>query len=159
MGRCVKPSWEESSLGGRIVLIQHVLLAIPIHLLSAVVMPESVFRIIERVCSNFLWGSNGGEPKWHWIHWSHLCYPVEEDGAGFRRLRDIYTAFSCKLWWAFRTGSSLWAQFMHGKYCTGLHPCQADVRPSASATWRRMVNVSRHVELSRLWLVHKGPCM
>ena len=43
--------------GGRITLVRHVLSAIPIHLLSAAVMPKAVFRVIERVCSNFLWGS------------------------------------------------------------------------------------------------------
>ena len=60
-------------------------------------IPSSVFNTIEQVCSNFLWGSTPEESKFHWIRWTQLCYPVEESGVGFRRLRDVYTAFSCKL--------------------------------------------------------------
>ncbi|XP_071939207.1 uncharacterized protein [Coffea arabica] len=33
-----------------------------------------------------------------------------------------------------------------------------EIRVSASATWRQMVNISRQAELSMLWLIHKGPC-
>ena len=79
-------------------------------------------------------------------------------GVGFRQVREVYNAFSCKLWWCLRTGSSLWSQFMRAKYCNGIHPCQATIAPFASATWRRMVSVSRHVELSILWLVNEGEC-
>ncbi|XP_071939035.1 uncharacterized protein [Coffea arabica] len=135
--------WKSKFLssGGRLTLIKHVLSAIPIHLLSAAVMPKAVFRIIERACSNFLWGSSSEGFRYHWMGWSKLCLPPEEGGVGFRRLRDVYTAFSYKLWWQFRTGSSLWTTFMCAKYCRGLHPCQAERNPFASATWRRMQDV------------------
>ncbi|XP_071939205.1 uncharacterized protein [Coffea arabica] len=69
MGRVL--SWKSKFLssGEKIVLIKHVLSTIPLHLLSAAVMPEPVVHIIERACSNFLWGSRGGDPKRHWIRW------------------------------------------------------------------------------------------
>nr|XP_027103097.1 uncharacterized protein LOC113724387 [Coffea arabica] len=153
-------SWKSRflSLGGRIVRIKHVLIAIPMHLLSAAVMPKTIFRVIEKACSDFLWGRVGGDPNRHWIRWSQLCYPVKEGGVGFRKLRDIYTAFSYKLWWSFCTGSSLWAKFLHVKYCQEIHPCQAEIKATASTVWRRMINVHRHVELSIRWLIHRGPC-
>ncbi|XP_071912299.1 uncharacterized protein [Coffea arabica] len=56
----------------------------------------------------------------------------------------------------FRTSSSLWAAFMREKYCQGVHPCQVEFKPFASATWRRMLDVSRQVELSMLWLIQDG---
>nr|XP_027097552.1 uncharacterized protein LOC113717098 [Coffea arabica] len=121
-------------------------------------MPKAVFRIIERACANFLWGSSEEGFRYHWIGWNKLCFPPEEGGVGFRRLRDVYTAFSYKLWWQFRTGSSLWTTFMRAKYCWGIHPCQAERKLFASATWRRMQDVSRQVELSMLWLVQDGSC-
>ncbi|XP_027098892.2 uncharacterized protein [Coffea arabica] len=153
-------SWKSKflSAGGKMVLIKHVLSSMPVHLLSAAVIPTSIFKSIEQVCSNFLWGSTAEESKFHWIRWTQLCYPVEEGGVGFRRLRDVYTAFSCKLWWSFRTGTLLWAAFMHAKYCRMVHPGQAEMRLTDSAIWRRMLNVSRHVELSMVWLVNDGSC-
>ncbi|XP_071909537.1 uncharacterized protein [Coffea arabica] len=149
-------SWKSKFLssGERLILIKHVLSAIPVHLLSAAVMPKAVFRIIERVCANFLWGSSDEGLRYHWMGWRKLCLPLEEDGVGFRRLQDVYTAFSYKLWWQFRTESSLWTTFMHAKYCQKIHPCQAECKPLVSAIWRRMQDVSRQVELSMLWLGH-----
>ena len=53
-------SWKTKFLlsGGRITLIKHVLSAIPVHLLSTVVIPKAVFRAIERACADFLWGAS-----------------------------------------------------------------------------------------------------
>lgn len=101
LGRIV--SWKSKflSIGGRITLIRHVLSAIPVHLLSAVVIPQEVFKVLERVCAKFLWGVSEDGSKFHWVRWSHLCYPIEEGGVAFRRPRDVYAAFSCKLWWNF----------------------------------------------------------
>nr|XP_027099065.1 uncharacterized protein LOC113718354 [Coffea arabica] len=153
-------SWKSRmlSFGGKIVLIKHVLASMPLHLLSAAVIPNKVFRTIEKAFSTFLWGSSSEESKFHWIKWSQMCYPVNEGGVGFRRLKDIYKAFSFKLWWNFRKGLSLWAAFMKAKYCRLLHPCQVEIRTTDSALWRRMVNVSRQVELSMLWVVKNGAC-
>ncbi|XP_071917036.1 uncharacterized protein [Coffea arabica] len=117
-------SWKSKLLssGGKIVLIKHVLSAIPVHLLSAAVLPRLVFDILEKACSNFLWGSSPDKTKFHWIRWSQLCFQVEEGGVGFRRLEDVYTAFSCKLWWSFRTGVSVWVAFLRAKYRLLLRP-------------------------------------
>ena len=48
---------------------QHVLASIPIHLLSAAVLPNSIFTLIEKVCADFLWGSIAERSKFHWIRW------------------------------------------------------------------------------------------
>ncbi|XP_027060814.2 uncharacterized protein [Coffea arabica] len=153
-------SWKSRLLspGGKLILIKHVLASVPVHLLSAAVVPSSVFSMIEKVCANFLWGSMAEKSKFHWIRWSQLCYPVEEGGVGFRRLRDVYRAFSCKLWWGFRTGASLWASYMQAKYCREQHPCQVPLRVSVTATWRRMWYVSQQVELSMLWHINGDAC-
>ncbi|XP_027156511.1 uncharacterized protein LOC113757398 [Coffea eugenioides] len=153
-------SWRSKLLspGGRLVLIKHVLSSLPTHLLSAAVIPVATFKSIERICANFLWGTSTEQTKHHWILWSQLCYPVMEGGTGFRRVRDVYNAFSCKLWWGLRTGSSLWATFMRAKYCKWVHPYQVVSSQAASPTWRRMVNVSRQVELCMVWLLNDGTC-
>ena len=67
-------------------------------------------------------------------------------------------AFFLELWGAFRKGSSFWLEFMYGKYCNGIYPCPVEISLYASAIWRRMVNVSRQVELFILWLIHKENC-
>ena len=92
-------SWKSwlLSFRGKIVLIKHILYSIPIHLLGLGVMPKGVFKLFERDCANFLWGSSRASNKFHWLKWKDLCYPSEESGAGFRSISDTYRAFSCKL--------------------------------------------------------------
>ena len=48
--------------------------------------------------------------------------------------------------------------FIQQKYSRGVHPCQVELNPFSSATWRRILNVSRQVELSMLWLIQDGSC-
>ncbi|XP_071917209.1 uncharacterized protein [Coffea arabica] len=57
-----------------------------------------------------------------------------------------------------RKGLSLWATFMKANCCRHLHPCQVELRAMDSALWRRIVNVSRQVELSMLWVVKYRAC-
>lgn len=47
------------SPGGRLVLIKHVLSAIPIHVLAVMEPPQSVLNHIELLFSKFFWGEYG----------------------------------------------------------------------------------------------------
>lgn len=60
--------------------------------------------------SSFLWGSKEGQAKRVWRSWRGISFPTVENGVGVRSLRDIFAAFSLKLWWKYREGVSLWAQ-------------------------------------------------
>ena len=53
-------SWKNRllSVGGSVVLLKHVLFALPVHLLMAVSPPKSIFKEIEGRFSNFLWGES-----------------------------------------------------------------------------------------------------
>jgi hypothetical protein len=62
-------SWGKKyiSLGGRIVLINSVLNAIPIFFLSFLKMPVSVVKSVVRIQGNFLWGGVKGDKKMSWV--------------------------------------------------------------------------------------------
>nr|XP_027060692.1 uncharacterized protein LOC113687227 [Coffea arabica] len=131
--------WQKKLLsqGGRLILIKHVLSAIPTHVLAVMDPPSGVLKELERLMANFFWGQTELGPKHHWRSWKKLCYPVEEDGLGIRSFIDIQGAFSCKLWWQFRHSSSLWALFMRSRYSE-----DNGVLRGASRVWRRMLAVS-----------------
>lgn len=86
------------SVGGRAVLIKHVLQSQPVYLLAAMEPPKSIFLQIERYVSRFFWGTSEGKQRYHWSSWSKMCFPIEEGGTGFRRLKDIGEAFAMKRW-------------------------------------------------------------
>ena len=51
------------SAGGCLVLIKHVLAAIPLHSYAILEPPKSVMRQIERLMSHFFWGEVDGHKK------------------------------------------------------------------------------------------------
>nr|XP_016466901.1 PREDICTED: uncharacterized protein LOC107789578 [Nicotiana tabacum] len=114
-------SWQGKLLlvGGRAVLISHVLQSMPMHLLSAVNPPNYVINRLHKLFAQFFWSSSVGGTSRNWASWSILCMPVEEGGIGFRSLYDVAKALFSKLWWNFRTKPSLWSSFVCQKYCLG----------------------------------------
>ncbi|XP_019245221.1 PREDICTED: uncharacterized protein LOC109225083 [Nicotiana attenuata] len=110
------------SIGGRAVLITHVLQSMPIYLLSAVNPPAYVINRLHKIFAQFFWSDSVGTSNRHRASWNNLCLPCEEGGVGFRSLHDMATALFCKLWWNFRTKPSLWSSFMCQKYCKKLNP-------------------------------------
>ncbi|XP_060216505.1 uncharacterized protein LOC132643993 [Lycium barbarum] len=111
-------SWKGKllSFGGRAVLLQHVLQAMPMHLLAVVDPPSFVIDKLHKIFAQFYWSNNIGESGRHWAKWKKVCLPVQEGGLGFRSLGDISMALFAKLWWSFKTKPSLWSAFMSNKY-------------------------------------------
>jgi len=93
------------STGGRVVLIKHVLLAIPTHLLAALQPTKGTLDNIERYLARFFWSGKEEGGKHHWIAWRTLCLPFEEGGINIRRIGDVCNAFSYKQWWNLRTNN------------------------------------------------------
>lgn len=74
------------SMGARIVLIKSVLSSLPIYILSVSCPPRGVLHQIEKIFSNFLWGSSEYGSRRHWASREALCRPEEEGGFSFRVL-------------------------------------------------------------------------
>lgn len=77
-------SWRSKllSIGGRAILIKHVLQSQSLHLLAAMNPPKTVFKQIARQMARFYWGSTEDMHRYHWSSWLHMCFPVEECATG-----------------------------------------------------------------------------
>ncbi|OIT06788.1 putative ribonuclease h protein [Nicotiana attenuata] len=84
------------SIGGRAILIKHVLQSQPLHLLAAMVPPKTIFKQIEKYLARFYWGTTDGKQNYHWSSWANMCFSKEEGGIGLRRLTDVGLYFSMK---------------------------------------------------------------
>jgi hypothetical protein len=65
------------SLGGRIVLLNAVLNAIPIFYLSYLKIPILVWKKVRRIQRDFLWGGRRGRRRISWIKWETVCVVLE----------------------------------------------------------------------------------
>ncbi|XP_019225903.1 PREDICTED: uncharacterized protein LOC109207439 [Nicotiana attenuata] len=92
-------SWKGRllSIGGREILIAHVLESMPIHLLSAVNPPQYVIAKLHRIFARFFKSNSGNGKAKHWASWDTLCFPKDEGGAGFRSLHDVSEALFSKI--------------------------------------------------------------
>ncbi|CAI9115392.1 OLC1v1016291C1 [Oldenlandia corymbosa var. corymbosa] len=85
-------SWKNKFLssGGRLILLRHVLAAMPIHVLSAISPPPmSVLKEMEKRCQRFLWHGSNDEKRRHWRSWDRLALPISENGLGLHKVEKV----------------------------------------------------------------------
>ena len=63
------------SLAGRVTLAKSALASMPSYVMQTVELPNSVCSRIDRICRNFIWGSNESNRKVHLINWNKICSP------------------------------------------------------------------------------------
>ena len=84
-------AWENKflSMGGRIVLLNSVLSALPTYFFSFMKAPISVIQRLTQLQRNFLWGGKIGDDrrKIAWVAWEDICRPKQEGGLGVKNLK------------------------------------------------------------------------
>ncbi|KAL0289361.1 UNVERIFIED_CONTAM: hypothetical protein Sangu_2617500 [Sesamum angustifolium] len=61
-----------------------------------------------------------------------------------------------KLWWRFRGKSSLWSEYLHGRYCRNLHPTIVPYNRNNSLVWHRLYRIRDVVEPFIFWTSGEG---
>ncbi|KAG5612985.1 hypothetical protein H5410_024266 [Solanum commersonii] len=128
------------SYGGKYILISNVLQSMPIYLLSAMNPPKRVIEKLHKLFASFFWSKTYGEQGKYWVAWEDMCFPRAKGGVGFRFIHNVTKALFCKLWWNFRTSTSLWSSFMWSKYCKKFHPLM-----------KKMIHVRDEIEHDIWW--------
>ncbi|KAI3452547.1 hypothetical protein Pfo_009211 [Paulownia fortunei] len=153
-----KKRWEKSTLShrGRLALIKSTLSIMPIYLLQVLQPPKTVLHHIDQIMARFFWGTYGKNRRMHWVSWDKICQPINKEGLGVRKLNDMVQAFSLKLWWRFRSLSSLWALFMQQKYYGCLFPGAVKLSVHDSAIWKRMCKARQAAQDNIFWILGDG---
>jgi len=112
-------SWGSKyvSLGGRIVLLNSVLNAIPIFYLSYLKIPAKVVKEVIRIQRNFLWGGARGGRKICWVNWRRVCSPRRKGGLDVRDVRLVNLSLVAKWKWRLlQEETPLWKVVLREKY-------------------------------------------
>ena len=93
--------WKQKclSMGGRITLINSVLTALPIYLLSFFKVPKKVVNKLVSIQRNFLWGGGSEAAKIAWVKWDTVCLPKNKGGLGIKDLSKFNEALLGKRGW------------------------------------------------------------
>jgi hypothetical protein len=116
-------SWKNRfvSLGGRVILINSVLAAIPLFYLSFLKIPLKVWKKMVSIQRNFLWGGSCNKSKIAWVKWVDVCRPKEEGGLGVRDLRLMNISLLAKWRWRLLMSHDLlWKSVLEAKYGVGI---------------------------------------
>ncbi|KAK4396610.1 hypothetical protein Sango_1497600 [Sesamum angolense] len=90
------------------------------------------------------------------LHLLQACFSMAEGGLGVRSLADYVRAFSMKLWWRFRGKSSLWLEYLHGRYCRNLHPTIVLYNRNHSSVWHHLCRIRDVAEAFLFWTLGEG---
>ncbi|OIT30903.1 putative ribonuclease h protein, partial [Nicotiana attenuata] len=148
--------WQGKMLyvGGKAIIIKHILQSQAIHLFAAMVPPKTILNQMEKYFSNFFWGQREEKNNYHWSSWEKMCYPTDEGGLGFKRLQDICKAFNAKRWWRIRTEENIWSKFLTAKYCPRSNLVSKIWNPKDSSIWKSLMDIRPKVEPHILWKIN-----
>ena len=84
-------------MGGKLILIRHVLNSMPMYLLQVLKPPKAILIALGWIFNSFLWDKTQEAKRIHWTAWKRDCFPTNEGVLGVRSLGDMVKTFSCKL--------------------------------------------------------------
>lgn len=64
---------KQLSIGGRVVVLESVLYALPLYFLSFFKAPTSIISKLESLFKQFMWGGCEGVRKINWVKWEKVC--------------------------------------------------------------------------------------
>ncbi|MQL86618.1 hypothetical protein Taro_019165 [Colocasia esculenta] len=140
-------TWKSGFLssGGHLVLIRHVLSALPIYTMSSQAIPTTVINTFHRLLANFFWGSYDGSPKKHWVSWDIISQPKDSGGLGVLNLSQMQLALKTKMLWRAISGTSFWGNFFQAKHLYHSHHSTASFHLLSAADRKLWQHASRLV--------------
>ena len=111
--------WKQRalSMAAKVTLINSVLTALPIFLLSFFRIPQKVAHKVRSLQRNFLWGGSQDLTKIAWVKWRDICLPKELGGLGIKDISSFNAALLGRWLWALAsTQDQLWARILISKY-------------------------------------------
>ena len=147
--KLAKWAQKNISMAGKVTLINSVLNALPIYLLSFFKIPQKVVKKLISLQRNFLWGGDIDQKKIPWVKWTDLCLPKADGGLGIKDISKFNSALMGRWLWAFASDQQqLWARVITSKYGGWSDLQNARDKRGYSHWWRDIRNLYHQLDCS-----------
>ncbi|CAL1367519.1 unnamed protein product [Linum trigynum] len=141
-------SWQAKSISyaGRIELVGAVLYSITQFWMSIFLLPKSLIKEVEKICSHFVWGVGSGMKLRANVAWQKLAYPKKEGGLGFRDMYSWNRACMIRhIWLILLQEGSIWVAWVI-RYKLKGRDLWSYTCTSASWNWKKLLKLRSKVE-------------
>ena len=130
------------SFAGRLQLLRTVIFGIINFWCSAFMLPKGCIKIIESLCSRFLWSGNIERRGIAKVAWSTVCLPKQEGGLGLRNL-SVWNQVLCLkfIWILLSNSSSLWADWHRDIHLSSQSFWSIEAVQTDSWAWKRLLKL------------------
>ena len=126
-------------------------------MMSCFKLPDSLFKELNSMMSNFWWEQKEKERKMAWTSWEKLCTPKKEGGMSFRDLRAFNLALLAKQGWRIQQNPGFMVhRVFKAKYFGGSSFKDAQLGSRPSYMWRSIMAAKENVEKGFRWVIGNG---
>ena len=147
---------------GTHTLPQASLFSLPTYQFFVLKAPTTIYKNIEKIWRNFLWGSNLDNITSytsHLFNWDIVTSPKEKGGLGISKLKSTNNALLCKwLWRYLMEPNALWRKIINAKYSAsfiGDIPSNGK-HCSLKALWMSIIKSKLWFESNFKWQINNG---
>ncbi|KAA0048676.1 LINE-1 retrotransposable element ORF2 protein [Cucumis melo var. makuwa] len=154
-------SWKYNHItkGERLTLIRSSLESNPTYQLSIFKAPNQIYKDIDKIWRNFLWGSISNSNNPHLINWGICTLPKDKGGLGITRMKASNFALLTKWLCCYhRELEALWKSIIDAKYSktfTGGIPYFGKYS-SSNAPWRSIIKGKDWFNSKIIWKINSG---
>ena len=142
---------------GREILIKVIAQATATYIMSCFKLPDSLYRELNALVSQFWWGQKEKERKMAWISWEEMCTPKLEGSMSFKDLKAFNLALLAKQGWRLNQyPNSLIHRVFKAKYFAECTFMEAQVGKKPSYVWRSLMATKETIEAGSRWLIGNG---
>ncbi|XP_060196348.1 uncharacterized protein LOC132625797 [Lycium barbarum] len=125
---------------------------------SVFILPQSVLKLVNKQCREFVWGTNEGTKKISLVSWHDLCCSKKEGGLNIKNYRIWNIAVVGKLIWLYMNSKEqLWFRWVHGVYMKGEDDFWNHVPPQdCSWYWKQLHKIKQGM---RNWYLNGRYCL
>lgn len=152
--------WKSKVLSyvGRLSLIKHTLLSIPIYSTLVFKLPTSVANKIDSLCRGFLWSGEESKKKFALMAWKTICRDKKEGGLGISHVTIVSEALRGKMAWRLATEENKqWIDVCRRKYLQKDNPfLRVEKLPYGYPFWNGLVLVQKKINRCITWRIGNG---